>query len=787
MMDDPNITMEEYIRLEEEKAQKHRKVFNWETAKYGRIWYDEDVQDLRSVENEFPAIVFNDNLTSNETLSCEPTVSSLNDEIEFRISFDDSDDEDYTVVFDKNSFSYKIISTNDLKMDSENDNEKVNMHLFPSLEPTVSCIDDLDFFKYFENEFPAIVYNDALTSKSDLSREPTLCPQHIDEFDLKDETSLSEYDEKEQNILYFNDLFPFNIVYPDNLKSDKGNDDNKIDMIQSSGDMAPLPPHDQRHLWLHYQIEGYTEEIVHDFEQRLEMIFGRQVNRVHILDFEGLTPDMRQDLVERMRMVYTGDDRQEVFVSHAWRRLFGIRAPLVQEFLLEFFSTCRIRDELGLDVAGTLCFQLGGVRHSMTWRQFILALGLHTAEEMAEDGFRAYWLGSERLVPDKGDLSDYWVEISSGRDFLRGSPSYTYIIDPVRRLCHRLISYNISGRGKHLKSHAEGRKSGAKLFGGYFIGRLAHHFGLIGDEWAWVAPRPERQQVAAAGARGAVEDSLAVDEGVQADPTPMQTPQQPPPPLAAGRNMPHRLERLEEENQAWQNPVRTEHSYYSKGTRSNYAELDTTFEECYKALSEKLDWENPQGGDYPFDLSKPLPLITRGKRQRVPFEYFINNDLKDDVLTSHILENVPKKSSYSARVRGSLTLELKVIKRRSMSPSLILQDQISKRHPYTPYKDLKDSFMSTTQANNYGPPTNCTKFSDGNLTRTLLRINDITKIIDMEYLPKRRWSTLEKKRAHFMIKDINKLLKERRMMRSLEKFVGGRLYGTDLRLLQRTI
>ncbi|GKA17388.1 hypothetical protein Tco_0697225 [Tanacetum coccineum] len=64
---------------------------------------------------------------------------------------------------------------------------------------------------------------------------------------------------------------------------------------------------------------------------------------------------------------------------------------------------------------------------------------------------------------------------------------------------------------------------------------------------------------------------------------------------------------------------------------------------------------------------------------------------------------------------------------------------------------------------------------------------DITKNIDMTYLTKRRWSTLEKKRAHFMIKDINKLLKERRMMRRLEKFVGGRLYGTNLRLLQRTI
>ncbi|GJZ88824.1 hypothetical protein Tco_0660606 [Tanacetum coccineum] len=61
-MDDPNITMEEYIRLEEEKARKRRKVFNWETAKYGKIWYDEDIHDLRSVETEFSAITFNDEI-----------------------------------------------------------------------------------------------------------------------------------------------------------------------------------------------------------------------------------------------------------------------------------------------------------------------------------------------------------------------------------------------------------------------------------------------------------------------------------------------------------------------------------------------------------------------------------------------------------------------------------------------------------------------------------------------------------------------------------------------------
>ncbi|GJT11843.1 hypothetical protein Tco_0858885 [Tanacetum coccineum] len=136
--------MEEYIRLEEEKARRRGKVYNWETAKYGKIWYDEDVHDLRSVETEFPAIVFNDKLTSEEALSCEPTVSPLNDnEIDFRISFDESDDEDYTVIFDKNSFSYKIIFVNDLKTDSENDNEKVNMPSFSSTEPKISLLNPL--------------------------------------------------------------------------------------------------------------------------------------------------------------------------------------------------------------------------------------------------------------------------------------------------------------------------------------------------------------------------------------------------------------------------------------------------------------------------------------------------------------------------------------------------------------------------------------------------------------------------------------------------------------------
>ncbi|GJX80177.1 hypothetical protein Tco_0328326 [Tanacetum coccineum] len=235
-MDDPNITIEEYIRLEEEKARRRGKVYNWETATYGKIWDNKDVYDLGSIETEFPTIVFNNTLTSETPLSCEPMVSSLNDEIDFRVSFDESNDEDYTVVFDKNLFSYKKNSTNDLKTDLKNDNEKVNMHLFQPPEPTVNCVEYLDFFKDFKNEFLAIVYNNAQTSKSDLLTKLILSPQHINAVD--DKTSLSEYDEEEQNVLKFNDLFSFNVIYPNNSKSNKDNDDDKIDIEYSLGDLS---------------------------------------------------------------------------------------------------------------------------------------------------------------------------------------------------------------------------------------------------------------------------------------------------------------------------------------------------------------------------------------------------------------------------------------------------------------------------------------------------------------------------------------------------------------------
>ncbi|GJR10650.1 hypothetical protein Tco_0793302 [Tanacetum coccineum] len=38
----------------------------------------------------------------------------------------------------------------------------------------VRYFEDMEYFKYFKNEFPAIVYNDALTLELEISSEPTI-------------------------------------------------------------------------------------------------------------------------------------------------------------------------------------------------------------------------------------------------------------------------------------------------------------------------------------------------------------------------------------------------------------------------------------------------------------------------------------------------------------------------------------------------------------------------------------------------------------------------------------
>ncbi|GJX27525.1 hypothetical protein Tco_0233821 [Tanacetum coccineum] len=65
-----------------------------------------------------------------------------------------------------------------------------------------------------------------------------------------------------------------------------------------------------------------------------------------------------------------------------------------------------------------------------------------------------------------------------------------------------------------------------------------------------------------------------------------------------------------------------------KGSCKSLVELEYFLEEVCKATTDKLDWNNPEGQQYPHDLRKPLPLIPNSQGRRViPFDHFIKNDL----------------------------------------------------------------------------------------------------------------------------------------------------------------
>ncbi|GJZ26394.1 hypothetical protein Tco_0570647 [Tanacetum coccineum] len=65
-----------------------------------------------------------------------------------------------------------------------------------------------------------------------------------------------------------------------------------------------------------------------------------------------------------------------------------------------------------------------------------------------------------------------------------------------------------------------------------------------------------------------------------------------------------------------------------KGSCKSFNEHVFHFKECYKAITDQLDWNNLEGHEYAFDLSMPLPLIEVQGRQVVPADYFFNNDFE---------------------------------------------------------------------------------------------------------------------------------------------------------------
>ncbi|GKA55984.1 hypothetical protein Tco_0755056 [Tanacetum coccineum] len=269
----------------------------------------------------------------------------------------------------------------------------------------------------------------------------------------------------------------------------------------------------------------------------------------------------------------------------------------------------------------------------------------------------------------------------------------------------------------------------------------------------------------------------------------------------------------------------------STWTCKSRAELEFHFEECYKAVTDKLDWTNPEGHEYPFDLSKPLPLIKDQGHQVVPANYFFNNDLEyrkggslsRKYTTSTTKTKVAKMSKHDvfSTKRIIAVTHVKVVKKYDYG---YLDEIIVRREDQSLHKfvegdfprlnlfDIEDMLLLLDQkklsnlerddlqvecalqiiyqrivilkrledlqlgVKSYQKKLNITRpkmfrlmrsdklynFCDGTPSSIRRFLHDIASILEMDYLPKRRWSKLAlKKGPRIMIRAIDiKLLKE---------------------------
>nr|GEU36602.1 reverse transcriptase domain-containing protein [Tanacetum cinerariifolium] len=271
-----------------------------------------------------------------------------------------------------------------------------------------------------------------------------------------------------------------------------------------------------------------------------------------------------------------------------------------------------------------------------------------------------------------------------------------------------------------------------------------------------------------------------------------------------------------------------------KGSCKSLVELEFFLEEVYKETTCQLDWNNPEGQQYPHNLLKPLPLVPNSQGLRViPFDHFISNDLEylrggaysRKYTTSvtktkathygHIkwIEDLVPRTMWSQEpdiedmlllmVQGKLTnLTVKEcfafnVSLRMFTRSIIIQRRVEdlqlgvesyqknlnltkpntyrfdlkRKEAYTAYSNPRGFiYQNKDKQNRLMRIDELHKFSDETLNDVRTALDDRLKGIRMKYLPQTIWRKNDKERAAAMIQAIDKQLKTRMIMRSLERY-----------------
>nr|GEY81019.1 hypothetical protein [Tanacetum cinerariifolium] len=181
-----------------------------------------------------------------------------------------------------------------------------------------------------------------------------------------------------------------------------------------------------------------------------------------------------------------------------------------------------------------------------------------------------------------------------------------------------------------------------------------------------------------------------------------------------------------------------------------------------------------------------------GRKHQQFYGFAVNRESAHDVYSKRKLTNLTVEECFAFNVSLRMFIRSIVIQRRvedlqlgveSYQKKLNLtrldtyRSDLKRKEAYIAYSNPRGFiYQNKDKQNRLIQIDELHKFSDGTLTDVRTALDDRLKGIRMKYLPQTIWRKSNKERATAMIQAINKQLKMRRIMRSLERFVGGRLY-----------
>nr|GEX53578.1 hypothetical protein [Tanacetum cinerariifolium] len=200
----------------------------------------------------------------------------------------------------------------------------------------------------------------------------------------------------------------------------------------------------------------------------------------------------------------------------------------------------------------------------------------------------------------------------------------------------------------------------------------------------------------------------------------------------------------------------------SKGSCKSLVELKFFLEEVYKETIDQLEWNNPEGQQYPHNMLKPLPLIPNSRgRHVIPFNHFINNDLEYLRGVASSLNRGSARDVYLKR-RIIAVIELQIVEwhnykhldwitvRRDNDKLYKFKEDDFKR---LRIQDIEDMLLllNKDKQNRLMRIDELHKFSDGMLNDVRTTLDDYLKGIQIKYLPQAIWKKSDKEKATTMI------------------------------------